>query len=85
MARPERIPQDVLARGRGVDFGSVGEAADDGHAGKVGVGGCCEGFCEAVYEGFRGWVEGDGTVGEGTEEGAEEERADGHVGLLWGG
>lgn len=66
-------------------FGGVGEAADDGHAGDVGVGGCCElfgqGFCEGFWEGFCGLGEGDGAVGEGTDEGW----ADGHVGLFWGG
>lgn len=34
-----------------MDLGGVGEPADDGHAGEVGVGGCGEGAGERAEEG----------------------------------
>ncbi len=65
MARAQRISHHILTRRRGVDFGGVGEAADDGHAGEGEAGGRVEGA-------VQGWErEEGGGMGEGAEGGAE--------------
>ena len=74
MARAERVPQHVLAAARGDEFRSVGEAADDGHAGEAGGGGGGEGsgggggMGEEEAEEEEGWG-GGGRGAEGGEEG----------------
>ena len=69
MARAQRIPHHILPRARSYDFGGVGEAADDGHAGEVGGRGAGEGAGEVVGELEVGGGVG---VGEGGAEGCEE-------------
>ena len=46
MTRAQRVSDHVLARRGSDDFGSISEAADDGHAGEVGAGRGGEGACE---------------------------------------
>lgn len=58
VAGAEGVPDDVLARARGDEFGGVGEAADDGHAGEAGGGGGCEGSAEEGEGGGEGGAEG---------------------------
>lgn len=52
MASPKRILDDILAAARGDDFGGVGEAADDAHAGEAGGRGGGEGTGGLLEEGL---------------------------------
>lgn len=64
MIRSQRVSHHILTCARGVDLWAVGEAADDGHAGKAGGGRGAEGLLLAEEDGEAG---GDG--GEGGAEG----------------
>lgn len=77
-ARPQRVPHDVLPAARGHDLRTVGQAADDGHAGEAGGWGGGEGAA-----GEAGW-EDSGRGGEGGAEGGAEGGEEGHF-FFWGG
>ena len=71
MVGRERVADDVLAAARGDEFGRVGEAADDAHAGEAGGRGGGEGAVGGggFKEGMERGAEGEEGGAEGGEEG----------------